>query len=163
MIEIGKAKNYIITAVFIAITFAVLEPFVAYLLYKRAGDYMTATLVKDAARTYRKTLFLNPEDLDSRNWLAYCNHLMGKKDKAVSEYKKAIDLDPDDVVALFDLANIYYKEEGKVEAAKELFVKASNAPKSANITESNHHFYTRSARRMLEIIERKARESAGSR
>jgi len=153
MIEIGKKGNYFISAVLIAASFLALRPALAYLLYRRAGDYMSASLVPDAARTYRKTLTFNEKDVDSRNWLAYCYTLTGRTDKAVDEYKKAVEMDPDDVVALFDLGMIY-KKEGEIDSAKELFAKASVARQSPNVTDQNYKFYTKSAREMLEILKK---------
>lgn len=151
MIEIGRKKNYVISAVLIAVSLIALRPALAYLLYRRAGDYMSARLVPDAARTYRKTLTFNGKDVDSRNWLAYCYALMGRKDKAIAEYERAIELDPDNVVALFDLGMIRYKE-GDLNAAKDFFKKAEAVPQSANVTDQNYRFYTRSAKTMLNII-----------
>ena len=156
MIEIGKKGNYIISAVLIAVTFVALRPFLAYLLYRRAGDYMSARLVPDAARTYRKTLTFNEKDVDSRNWLGHCYTLAGQTDKAVVEYRKAIELDPDNVVAFFDLGMIY-KKEGQIESAKELFARAGVARQSPNVTDQNYRFYTRSAKTMLEIIEKRSK------
>ena len=151
MIEIGKKRNYIISAVLIAASFIALRPALAYLLYRRAGDYMSARIVPDAARTYEKTLIFNEKDVDSRNWLAYCYSLMGCDDKALVEYKKAIELDPDDVVALFD-AGIIYRKGGDLKAAKEYFSKAAAARQSPNVTGQNYKFYTKSAVTMLKII-----------
>jgi len=156
MIEIGKKKNYIISAVLIAVSFIALRPFLAYLLYRRAGDYMSAVIPADAARSYRKTLTFNPKDVDSRNWLAYCYSLIGQQDKAVAEYKKAIELDPDNVVALFDLGMISRKS-GNNKTAKEYFTRASSAPHSPNVTDQNYTFYTHSAKTMLEIIKKRSK------
>ncbi len=152
MIEIGKKGNYLISAVLIAASFIALRPALAYLLYRRAGDYMSANLVPGAARTYRKTLTFNAKDVDSRNWLAYCYTLTGQTDKAVVEYKKAIELDPDDVVALFDLGMISRKA-GDDKTAEEYFARTSSAPQSPNVTDQNYKFYTKSAKTMLGIIE----------
>ncbi|MFA5339276.1 MAG: tetratricopeptide repeat protein [Candidatus Omnitrophota bacterium] len=154
MIEIGKKRNYIISAILIAISFIALRPALAYLLYRRAGDYMSARIVPDAARTYEKTLAFNGKDVDSRNWLAYCYSLMGRDDKALIEYKKAIELDPDNAVALFDVG-MMYKKGGDIKTAKEYFSKAASAGKSPNVTDQNYKFYTRSAKMMLEIIAKK--------
>lgn len=153
MIEIGKKGNYIISAVLIVVSFVALRPALAYLLYRRAGDYMSARLVPDAARTYRKTLTFNEKDIDSRNWLAYCYSLTGQADKAVFEYKKAIELDPDDVVALFDLGMIS-RGRGDIKTAEEYFTSAGSAAKSPNITDQNYKFYTKSAKSMLEILKK---------
>lgn len=155
MIEIGKKLNYIISVILVAVTFIALRPFLAYLLYKRAGDYISAGFVQDAARTYRKTLTFNQKDIDSRNWLGHCYNLTGRTDKAVVEYKKAIELDPDDVVALFDLGMIYRKE-GDLETAEEYFIKTGSAAKSPNITDQNHKFYTKSGKSMLEILKKRS-------
>ena len=151
MIEIGKKSNYIISAVLIAGLFFALRPALAYLLYRRAGDYMSARIVPDAARSYEKTLAFNGKDVDSRNWLVYCYSLMGHGDKALVEYKKAIELDPDDVVALFD-AGMIYRKSGDLKTAKEYFSKAAAATQSLNVTDQNYKFYTKSARTILEII-----------
>lgn len=156
MIEIGKKGNYIISAVLIAVTLVALRPALAYLLYRRAGDYMSARLVQDAARTYRKTLTFNEKDIDSRNWLAYCYSLTGQEDKAVFEYKKAIELDPDDVVALFDLGMIS-RGGGDLKTAKEYFTRAGSAAKSPNITDQNYKFYTKSAKSMLDILKKSSK------
>lgn len=153
MIEIGKKGNYIVSAVLIAVSFIALRPVLAYLLYRRAGDYMSANFIHDAARTYRKTLTFNEKDVDSRNWLAHCYTLAGQTDKAVEEYKKAVELDPDNVVALFDLGMIY-RNKGDLKTAKEYFTKASSAPQSPNVTDQNYRFYTRSSSTMLEIVEK---------
>ena len=159
MIEIGRKGNYIISAALLAVSFIALRPALAYLLARRAGDYMSAVIVPEAARTYRKALIFNGKDIDSRNWLAYCYSLMGQRDKAVAEYERAIELDPDDVVALFDLGMINYKE-GALETAKGLFERAQAAPKSPNVTQQNYHFYTRSSGIILNIIEK---QKAGNR
>lgn len=151
MIEIGKKRNYIISAVLIAVSFIALRPFLAYLLYRRAGDYMSAVIPADAARIYRKTLTFNPKDVDSRNWLAYCYSLTGRQDKAVAEYKKVLELDPYNVVTLFDLGMIARKG-GDNKTAGEYFRKVVSAPQSPNVTGQNYTFYTRSAKTMLEII-----------
>lgn len=153
MIEIGKKGNYLISAVLIAASLVALRPVLAYLLYRRAGDYMSANQVHDALRSYRKTLTFNEKDIDSRNWLAHCYALTGETDKAVVEYKKAVELDPDNVVALFDLGMIYRKA-GDNKTAEEYFARVSSAPQSPNVTDQNYKFYTKSAKTMLEIIEK---------
>ncbi|HOX09707.1 MAG TPA: tetratricopeptide repeat protein [Candidatus Omnitrophota bacterium] len=150
----GKIRNYLITAAFIAAVFIGLRPQVSYLLYRRAGDYMSATMVKDAARTYRKALFFNAKDVDSRNWLAYCYDILGEREKAVAEYKIAIKYDPDNVTAYFDLGDIK-RTEGDIASAKEYFNKVLDCKKSPNITDGNYKFYMRSARHMLRIIKEK--------
>ena len=159
MIEIGKKGNFIISAVLIAVSFIALRPVLSYLLYRRAGDYMSAGITPDAARTYEKTLAFNEKDVDSRNWLAYCYSLTGRRDKALVEYKKAIELDPDDVVALSDLGMIY-KKDGDLKTAKEYFSKAAVAKHSPNVTDQNYKFYTKSARMMLEIIAKTEKKNA---
>ena len=159
MIEIGKKGNYIISAVLIAVSFIALRPALAYLLYRRAGDYMSAGIVPDAARTYEKTLVFNGRDVDSRNWLAYCYSLMGRDDKALVEYEKAIELDPDDVVALFDVGMIYRKG-GDLKTAGEYFSKAAAARQSPNVTDQNYKFYTKSAGTMLEVIAKAGKKGA---
>ncbi len=159
MIEIGKRRNYIISAVIIAVSFIALRPALAYLLYRRAGDYMSARIVPDAARSYEKAIAFNGKDVDSRNWLAYCYSLMGRDDKALVEYKKAIELDPDDAVALFD-AGMIYKKAGDLKSAKEYLSKAAVAEKSPNVTDQNYKFYTKSARTMLEIIAKAEKKRA---
>ncbi|MFA6356368.1 MAG: tetratricopeptide repeat protein [Candidatus Omnitrophota bacterium] len=155
MIQTGKIRNYIITAIFIAAAFIALRPQIAYLLYRRSGDYLNATFVADAARSYRKTLFFNGRDVDSRNWLAYCYTKLGENDKAVAEYKTAIGLDPDNVTAYYDLGATMM-QAGDIASAKELFNKAINCRKSANITDSNYKFYVRSAGHMLRIMDKKS-------
>ena len=154
MIEAGKIRNYLITAAFIAVIFIGLSPHISYLLYRRAGDYMSASMIKDAARTYRKTLFFNAKDVDSRNWLAYCYNILGEREKAVAEYKTAIEYDPDNVTAYFDLGAIK-RSEGDIASAKEYFNKVLDCSKSPNITDGNYRFYMRSARHMLRIIREK--------
>jgi len=151
MTETGKKRNYLISAVLIVVSLIALKPALAYLLYRRAGDYISASLVPDALRTYRKVLLFNEKDIDSRNWLAYCYTLTGQNDKAVVEYKKGVEFDPDNVTALFDLGMIYRKG-GDLKTAKEYFLKASTARKSPAITDQNYHFYTRSSKMMLEIM-----------
>ncbi len=153
MIEIGKIRNYLITAAFIAAVFIGLSPHISYLLYRRAGDYMSATMVNDAARTYRKTLFFNAKDVDSRNWLAYCYNILGDSKKAVAEYKIAIEHDPDNVTAYFDLG-VIYRNAGDMQAAREMFEMAIASKKSAYTTDSNYRFYVRSAKHMLDIMSR---------
>ena len=155
MIEIGKKGRYAVSVVLIALSLIALKPFLAYLLYRRAGDYMSAGIVPEALRSYRKVLIFNDKDIDSRDWLAYCYSLTGQKDKAIAEYKRSIELDPDDVVALFDMGMIRNKE-GDIAAAKEYFSKAAVSQKSANVTDQNYHFYTRSAGFMLEAIKKNA-------
>ncbi|MDD5424241.1 MAG: tetratricopeptide repeat protein [Candidatus Omnitrophica bacterium] len=156
---IGRIRNYIITAIFITAAFAALRPQIAYLLYRRSGDYINSSLIADAARSYRKTLFFNGKDVDSRNWLAHCYKMLGYKDKAVAEYKTAIAQDPDNVTAYFDLG-IIRRSEGDTGSARELFNKALNCGKSANITDEDYKFYTRSARHMLRIMD-KYNEASG--
>ena len=156
MIEIGKKGNYIISAVLIAVSFVALRPVLAYLLYRRAGDYMSAVIPADAARTYRKTLTFNEKDVDSRNWLAYCYTLTGQPDKAVIEYKKAIELDPDNIVALFDLGMISRKA-GDSKTAEEYFARVIAAPQSPNVTDQNYKFYTKSAKTMIEILKKNSK------
>ena len=129
MIEIGKRGNYIISAVLIAASFIALRPVLAYLLYRRAGDYMSAMVVPDAARSYKKALAFNEKDVDSRNWLAYCYNIMGRNDEAMVEYKKAIELDPDDVEALF-YVGMTYKGTGDLKTAKEYLSKTAAAKHS---------------------------------
>jgi Flp pilus assembly protein TadD len=153
MIEFGKPRNYIISAVIVAVCFIALRPALAYLLYKRAGDYMSSFMVANAARTYEKTLFFNNDDIDSRNWLAYCYSLTGRKEKAVAEYKKVIALDPGDMTALFDLGMIY-KKDGDLKQAKGYFARAAAAGQGPNVTDQNYKFYKKSAGTMLEVIER---------
>lgn len=153
MIEAGKIRNYLITAAFIAAVFIGLSPQVSYLLYRRAGDYMSAYMVNDAARTYRKTLFFNAKDVDSRNWLAYCYNILGERERAVAEYKIAIEHDPDNVTAYFDLG-VIYRNDGDMQAARKMFEMAIASKKSAYTTDSNYRFYVRSAKHMLDIMSR---------
>jgi len=155
MIEIGKKGNYLISAVLIAASLIVLRPALAYLLSRRGGDYMSASLVRDALRSYRKAVIFDEKDIDSRNWLAYCYTLTGQTDKAVVEYKKAIEIDPDDVVALFDLGMIYRKA-GDLKTAKEYLIKASLTHQSPNVSDQNYRFYTKSAKTMLGLLEKDA-------
>ncbi|MFA5164890.1 MAG: tetratricopeptide repeat protein [Candidatus Omnitrophota bacterium] len=153
MIETGKIKNYLITAAFIAVVFVGLSPYISYLLYRRAGDYMSSAMISDAARTYRKTLFFDAKDVDSRNWLAYCYSILGEREKAVAEYKIAIEYDPDNVTAYFDLG-VIYRNSGDIKAARKMFEMAVASKKSAYTTDSNYRFYVRSAKHMLDIMSR---------
>jgi len=141
------------TLAVMAVLFTVSRPYIAYLLYKRAGDYMSASLILDAARSYKKSLAFDSSDVDARTWLAYCYSLLGMTDKALAEYNTAIAQDPDNVMAYFDLG-VIYKDMGETELARKMFIKGRDCRQSVNTIDLNHRFYTRSCRHMLNIMDK---------
>ncbi len=147
------------TLAVMAVLFAVSRPYVAYLLYKRAGDYMSASLIRDAARSYKKSLAFDGRDVDTRTWLAYCYGLLGMTDEAMAEYNTAIAQDANNVMAYFDLGLIY-KDMGETELARKMFIKGRDCRQSANTIDLNYRFYTRSCRHMLDIMDKASANSA---
>jgi len=151
----GNTRKVLLTLAVMAVLFAVSRPYVAYLLYKSAGDYMSASLIPDAARSYRKSLIFDGSDVDTRTWLAYCYSLLGRTDEAVAEYNTAIAQDADNVMAYFDLG-VIYRDIGDKELARKMFVKGRDCRRSVNTTETNYRFYTRSCRHMLDIMDKES-------
>ena len=154
MVTIGRPRNLLFTVVFAVVSFMLLRPVAVYFLSLRASDFLNASIIPDAARTYRKVLFFNPGDSFTRNWLAYSYGLMGREDDSIREYKKVLEAAPDNLVANFDLG-MYYWRKGDLDAAEPYFKRAAAAPNDAGFKESEYRFYANGAADMLKTIKKK--------
>ena len=118
-----KTKRLFLTLVFICSSLILFKPFVVNQLLLRADGYFMYGMYKDALRTYKKVLALDPANTQARDWLGYTYNRMGEIDNAIRTYKKMIEIDPQNIVAYYSLGVIYAKEK-EFRAAKGNFLKA---------------------------------------
>jgi len=67
---------------------------------------------------YEKLLSIKPTSGSACYWLGWCHNKLGRTDVAESLFRKAIRLEPDNVPAYLDLAELYYKSKRFGDAEK---------------------------------------------
>lgn len=150
-----KLKKFVLTFLFICFSFFLFRAFVVRQLISRADAFFSFCMFEDATRQYRKAILLDPKNNYARNWLAYTYDKIGDTEAAISTYKKAIEVDSQNRIALYDLGAIYLRQN-KYKTAKEYFLKASLVPLENNNKEDI--FYHRSSLVMLSNCQEKLQE-----
>lgn len=153
MKELSQMKNYIITVIFISTLFIIFKPLIVQQIIIRGDGYLGFDMHRDAIRQYKKALFLEPKNVEAKNWLAYAYSKAGDRNKAVRTYEDSLRLTPDNIVAHYELGMFYAKEK-KYEKAKRHFSKALSIPKEdAVLGGEDYDFYYQSVIKMLKICQ----------
>lgn len=63
--------------------------------YKKAEEYRKNELWAEAAAEYEKVVSSDAGNVMVYSWLGYCYYKLGNKDKAITAYEKALEIDPD--------------------------------------------------------------------
>ena len=83
----------------------------ALALARKGNELMSQGSYQQAAKYYDQTLDLLPRMAEVRFALAECQRRMGRLDLSAATYKEMIGLDPYNVVAYLNLADIYKEQE----------------------------------------------------
>jgi tetratricopeptide (TPR) repeat protein len=88
-----------------------------YLVYKYLGIILLEKgMTEGALARVKKSIELNPDDLDNYINLGVCYHKMNELEMAVDEYEKVLEIDPDNLTAMKNLALLYYDADWNDEA-----------------------------------------------
>ena len=68
---------------------------------------------KKAAEYFKKAIEADPKNINANTMYAECLDFDGRKDEAIEQYKKAIDLNPEEKAIPFNLGLLLYKESTK--------------------------------------------------
>jgi len=75
--------------------------------YRNKKDY------KKAAEYFQKAIEVDPKNINANTMYAECLDFDGRKNEAIEQYKKAIDLNPEEKAIPFNLGLLLYKESTK--------------------------------------------------
>jgi len=95
--------------------------------YKSIQPLIFSSRQKEAGSKLEKLLESYPDFALAHNDLGVLYYKQGNKEKAFSHYKKAAELQPENITFQKNLADFYYVEMGKVEEAMQIYVKVLNA------------------------------------
>jgi len=108
--------RWLLSLVFLALTFIIMRPFIAKQLLSRASSYMTCELFNDAIRSYEKAVFIDRNNVMAWDMLGYGYKSNGNLEKSIYAYQQAIKVDPKDKSANFSLGVILASEKKYKEA-----------------------------------------------
>ena len=91
---------------------------------KKAAKAYEAKNYAETIRCYKKTITLDPDNLQAHYSLGLLYQGEGKLDSAISEYKKAIAIDAPEKKAFYNLLGEVYLAQGKINEALPEFKKA---------------------------------------
>jgi len=83
--------------------------------------------LKNALISFTKSLDIDSSNAIVHNNLSVLYYNLGNKEKALSHYKKAAELQPENITFQKNLADFYYVELGRVEEAMQIYIKVLNA------------------------------------
>lgn len=153
METIGRSKKVFLSFILICFSLILFRPFIVNQIIARGDGYLGYSMYKDAVREYKKALALDSNNSTVMNWLGYTYQRIGDIDKAISIYKEAIAIDPEDIIAFHDLGMIYAKDK-RFEAAKEYFLKVeSMAQNKQKHSDEEYFFYHFGSLEMLSICQ----------
>ena len=92
-------------------------------LYQRSKDFVNTGDENAAIKELEKLVTIKPDFAVAYNDLGVLNYNQGQKEKSLEFYKKASRLEPDNIIFQKNLADFYYVEMGRVEAALEIYAK----------------------------------------
>jgi Tfp pilus assembly protein PilF len=103
-------RKWLFSALFVFVSLYVLKPFLVAQLVNRASTYISYSLYDEAIRQYKKALFFDKKNSDIYASLAYAYQSKNDTAKAKPLYQKAIELNPNNAIALLDFGMLYFKE-----------------------------------------------------
>ncbi|MFA5062985.1 MAG: tetratricopeptide repeat protein [Candidatus Omnitrophota bacterium] len=112
----GIVLRWLVSLIFIALSFIVMRPFIARQLLSRASSYMACELFNDAIRSYKKAVFMDNRNITAWNMIGYSYKISGDLKNAVNAYQKVLKTDPQDRSANFSLGVILASEKKYKEA-----------------------------------------------
>ena len=93
-------------------------------LWSRYGDFLSdIERFQDAVDAYKKTIALEPENLNAQTFMGTALWNLGKKDEAVAVYERSYKKDPNHVPTLYYLAMVDLDNNKNVAGAAEKLAK----------------------------------------
>ncbi|RKY32655.1 MAG: hypothetical protein DRP74_02125 [Candidatus Omnitrophota bacterium] len=141
--QMKKSKRLLGTSMTIVLLLILIRPFMARQIAVRGDGYFNYCMYSDAIRQYKKALWLDSHLSEAWNWLGYTYKQLDDRESAIETYEKAIEIDPYNRVAHYDLGMIYAlaKDYGR---AEDYFLKAASIPQekvNKNIEVRNVDYY----------------------
>ena len=96
-------------------------------LNQQGEDLFAKDNFDGALDAFTKALDIDQNNATIHNNLGVLHYNRGDKEKAFSHYKKAAELQPENITFQKNLADFYYVELGRVEEAMQIYVKVLNA------------------------------------
>jgi len=96
-------------------------------LNQQGEDLFAKDNFDGALDAFTKALDIDQNNATTHNNLGVLYYNRGDKEKAFSHYKKAAELQPENITFQKNLADFYYVELGRVEEAMQIYVKVLNA------------------------------------
>jgi len=103
----GRKYKWFFTIMFVPLCLFAISHYIAKQIGIRGSSYIGFNIYNDAARQYRKAVFLDKNDMESWHYLGYSYRMLGEYEKAVDVYKKILTLDDQNLNATHDLAMSY--------------------------------------------------------
>lgn len=103
----GRKYKWFFTIMFIPLCLFAISHYITKQIGIRGASYIGFDIYADAARQYRKAVFLDKNDMESWYYLGYSYRMLGEYEKAVDVYKKILTLDDQNLNATHDLAMSY--------------------------------------------------------
>ena len=98
-VKISASARWTVTLAVVCAGAVFLRPLVARKIILRGDGYLNYGMLGEAVRQYRKALLLDPREDRARNWLGYALHKSGKIKEAIEIYERAVEKNPENVVA----------------------------------------------------------------
>jgi len=115
--------KWIFTLIFIPVCIFLIKPLVAKQLLYRASAYQASYMYQDSIRQYRKGLFIGGDNSDAWTGLGDVYKITEDVEKAISAYRKAIEIDPQNRKALYTLGMTLALKKQQYEEAKNLWTR----------------------------------------
>jgi len=103
----GRRYKWFFTILFIPLCLFAISHYITKQIGVRGASYIGFNIYADAARQYRKVVFINKNDMESWYYLGYSYRMLGEYEKAVDVYKQILTLDHQNLNATHDLAMSY--------------------------------------------------------
>lgn len=145
--------RWFVALIIVASLFFIFKGFIVRQILNRAISYYGFDMYQDAVREYKKVLLLERDNEEALNWMAYSYAKMGRKQKAIEIYKKAITFNPRNYCASLDLGLIYL-DIGDFDKAEDILYHISlKEPKDDELKDKEKLFYYRMSLHWLATIQ----------
>jgi tetratricopeptide (TPR) repeat protein len=101
--SIKLRTKWIFSLIFIPVSIFLLRSFIAKQIVYRASAYRASYMYKDSLRQYKKAVFLDGDNSDAWTEMGDVYKIVEDVEKAISAYRKAIEINPQNKKALYSL------------------------------------------------------------
>jgi tetratricopeptide (TPR) repeat protein len=130
--HIKYRTRWIFSLIFIPVCIFLIKPLVSKQVLYRASAYRASYMYQDSIRQYRKGLFIGGDNSDAWMEMGDVYKLTEDVEKAISSYRRAIEIDPHNRKALYSLGITLALKKQQYEEAKKYWDKVRElGPESA--------------------------------